>query len=386
MPWHFFSLVTKLGNRLVSCLSMLFAAGLFLYAGYMLYDTFYLNCTAYATWDLLQYMPDPQKEESPGFIALKEINPDVVGWLTIDGTHVNYPVLHGEDNLHYAYTDVYGNASLNGSIYLATENAEDFADPYIVIYGHHMANGGMFGDLDHFTDRHFLANHNKGTLTTSHALYDLHIYACVLTDAYDHTVYSVRSHSSETVHELESYILEHAVSRSAEVPDSGRIIALSTCSSAVSYGRTVVYAKLTEHTILAQHEDTDGLKQSEAEKVTRKAKGHGTNPNRLSLVNLLGLLLMLYLIVPPGRVRAKYAFRRKNDPVVHMHRSACKQWIGFALEMLLLMIGIVGFLYTESVRDPLTLVNAYTPYILLLMTASLLIDCAVYHPVARRRI
>ena len=386
MSWRIFSLIAKLGNRLVSCLSMMFAAGIFLYAGYMFYDTFYLNCTAYATWDLLQYMPDPQKEESPGFLALKEMNPDVVAWLTIEGTHINYPVLHGEDNLHYAYTDVYGNANLNGSIYLAAENTEDFTDPYIIIYGHHMANGGMFGDLDHFTDKQFLVNHKKGTLTTSHTVYELQIYACVLTDAYDHEVYSVRNHSSETIHELESYILEHAVSRSDEIPDSGRIVALSTCSSAVSYGRTVVYAKLTEHTILAQHEDTDGLKQSEAEKVTRKAKGHGTNPKRLSLVNLLGLLLMLYLIVPPGRVRAKYAFRRKNDPVVHMHRSAWKQWIGFALEMLLLMIGIVGFLYTESVRDPLTLVNAYTPYILLLMTASLLIDCAVYHPVARRRI
>ena len=81
------------------------------------------------------------------------INPDVRGWLTIDGTHVDYPIVQGEDDMEYVNKGVYGEFSLSGTIFLDSENTSDFSDCYNLLFGHHMANGAMFGDVVRFTDR-----------------------------------------------------------------------------------------------------------------------------------------------------------------------------------------------------------------------------------------
>ena len=138
-----------------------------------MYDTFYLNSTAFTSWDLMQYKPGPKAEETAGFQALMDINPDVVAWLEIEGTHINYPVLHGKDDLQYAYMDVYGHADMNGSIYLSSYNLPSFSENYIMIYGHNMASGGMFGDVPKYLDPEFFQKHRKGVLTTVNDAYEL---------------------------------------------------------------------------------------------------------------------------------------------------------------------------------------------------------------------
>ena len=115
-------------NRVLMLFCAVMAFLLFSYGLYVLCDIFYINRTSFSSYDMLQYRPaivQPGKDDEPdGFEKLRAINPDTVGWLEIFGTNINYPVLQGADDLEYLNKDIYGNTTLSGSIYLATDNRE----------------------------------------------------------------------------------------------------------------------------------------------------------------------------------------------------------------------------------------------------------------------
>ena len=145
------STAASLGTSLISLLSGLLAAALILYSGYVLYDSFSTQRQAQSSWDLLQYKPEILADEpEPAAIEnkLAQINPDYRAWLTVYDTHIDYPVMQGENDYYYAYHDIYRESSLTGAIYLAAGNQPDMSNSYNVIYGHHMNNGAMFGGLD----------------------------------------------------------------------------------------------------------------------------------------------------------------------------------------------------------------------------------------------
>ena len=67
--------------------------------------------------------------------------------------------MQGETNLEYLNLDVCGNFALAGSIFLDTRNERDFSDPHSILYGHHMENSAMFGDLDLYKDEECCLTH-----------------------------------------------------------------------------------------------------------------------------------------------------------------------------------------------------------------------------------
>lgn len=86
-----------------------------------------------------------------GLTSLARINPDIYGWITVEGTNINYPLVQGEDNAYYldhAYTGVY---LPEGSIFVDYRNGSSVADNYnTVFYGHNLTTGGMFHDVTKF--------------------------------------------------------------------------------------------------------------------------------------------------------------------------------------------------------------------------------------------
>ncbi len=135
--------IARLIDGLTGCVAALLAAALLLYGGWALYDCCNTGRNALSDPDLARYRPTQGGDADAGLRALRAVNPDVVGWITLDGTDIDYPVLQGADNMTYVNRDVYGNFALSGSIYLAAECAADFTDPYSLIYGHHMENGAI---------------------------------------------------------------------------------------------------------------------------------------------------------------------------------------------------------------------------------------------------
>ena len=145
----------------------------------------------------------------PGFAELRALNPDVCGWLTLDGTRIDFPVVQGADNMVYVNTDVYGDFSLSGAIFLDSRCPADFTAPYSIVYGHHIEDGGMFGDIVQFTQSDYFAAHTTGTLITDDTAYNIALFACVRADAYDPVLYD----PAQSPDALLAYIKAHAGQR-----------------------------------------------------------------------------------------------------------------------------------------------------------------------------
>lgn len=253
--------ILKLINGLVSCvtvLALLLAGG---YAAYCLWDNNQIYAAAENVQaELLSLKPkingDGTQGAAPTFEELLAINPDVCAWVTLDNTRVDYPVLQGETNLTYINQDVYGDFALAGSIYLDSRNDSSFADAYSVLYGHHMENGRMFGDLDLYKDESFFKKNQTGTLILPDRAYDLDIFACLLVNASEDRIFTP-SRWDKGVEGLLSYVEAEALYFNAEtigdlrerIQDgaSPQILALTTCASEFTDARTIVLASMNDY-------------------------------------------------------------------------------------------------------------------------------------------
>ncbi len=101
-------------------------------------------------------------EIQPEFQELYELNSDVVGWIQVADC-VDYPVLW-RDNSYYMDHDFYGKSSTSGSIFLDARNNSDMSDSVLLIYGHNMRSGEMFGDLDRYREADYLREYPIVTL------------------------------------------------------------------------------------------------------------------------------------------------------------------------------------------------------------------------------
>lgn len=85
-------------------------------------------------------------------------NKDYIGWLTVDGTNVDYPVVQGDDNTYYLNHNFLGQPEAAGTLFADSEVGYPETGN-LLIYGHHMKDGSMFGSLKKFEDRTFFEEH-----------------------------------------------------------------------------------------------------------------------------------------------------------------------------------------------------------------------------------
>ena len=208
---------------------------LFLLIGaYVMTDMLYIYSGA-AQRGALVYKPAGNGSEE---VELKELSKDCVGWLTIDHTGIDYPLMQGRSNSEYLNTDPFGEYSLSGSIFLDASNQRDFTDRYCLLYGHHMEGGAMFGALDRYTNPEYLENHADGTLTlTDGSVYRIRIFAVFACRARDADVFDVTAGGPS-----ETYLSEHAVSLRDPLPQ--KILAMTTCSGVETEDRLAVLAEM----------------------------------------------------------------------------------------------------------------------------------------------
>ncbi len=103
----------------------------------------------------------PEENEEPtehgkiDFAALREINPEIVAWIKSEGTVIDYPVMHTDNNDYYL-THLYNREyNSSGSIFMDYRNVNVGKDKNTVVYGHHMKNGTMFNKLMNYKDSEY---------------------------------------------------------------------------------------------------------------------------------------------------------------------------------------------------------------------------------------
>lgn len=234
-------------NSLVSLALVLVLCLAGAYSAYALWDNSRIYAAAENVQaDMIKLKPETAGDSGPSFAELLAVNDDVCGWVSLDNTGIDYPVLQGETNLSYINTDVYGNFALAGSIYLDSRNDKAFGDPYNLLYGHHMDNGRMFGDLDLYKDLKFFNENTTGSLILPDGTYDLEIFACMLVVASDDYIFEPELWQAD-IQGLLPYVRENAMhlhedALAALEQSGGRILSLSTCSTEYTDARTIVLA------------------------------------------------------------------------------------------------------------------------------------------------
>lgn len=227
-------------------LAVLFAViVLFAYGCYGLWDTNHIYENA-GSVKYEAYKPT-DKDGALSFEELREKNGDVLGWLTVYGTEIDYPLLQGEDNQKYLHTDAEGEYSYSGSLFLDFRNSKGFEDYNTIIHGHHMEKNMMFGDIADFEDQEFFNSHPYGKLYYGGKDHGLEFFAYLHINAYDTQTYDPGVKGKKSQLEYLKHLYEGAVHvRDVGLKPEDRIVLLSTCASSATDGRTVLVGRITE--------------------------------------------------------------------------------------------------------------------------------------------
>jgi len=268
--------------------------------------SFFLALTlwAYSLWESQQvyqtaasanytaFRPDEDSELS--FDELRAVNPEVIAWLTVNGTPIDYPVTQAPNNEKYINTDVMGNFTLSGAIFLDYRNSPSFEDFCSVVYGHHMEKKLMFGALSDFAEQDYLDGHPYGNLFFDGKDHGLEFFALILTDAYDKDLYLFAlDEQEERQAYLETIRSKALTQRPIELGTEDHLVMLSTCTSQITNGRYLLIGKITEE---LHPQENRASAHRPLESGTDKAELRGVNsvPVWVWAGMLAGLLALLY--------------------------------------------------------------------------------------------
>ncbi len=187
-----------------------------------------------------EYFP----EVSVDFDSLTKANPDVIGWLWIPDTEINFPLVRANDNWKYLSLSYNLQRTNSGSIFMDFRNSEAFSDDNTVIYGHNMKSGGMFGRLKDFGGTDYLTAHPELYIFTPSRILKYRIFSAYKTEA-DSQSYTF-SFSKDFVYKNFIDYIEDCAGKNLFTPpeETTPLVTLSTCTSVQRNGRFVVHAYL----------------------------------------------------------------------------------------------------------------------------------------------
>ena len=180
---------------------------------------------------------------------IAKINSDIIGWINIDGTNIDYPIMQNGD--YYLHKDIYKNYSSHGTPYLAPFCNLKKSDN-LIIYGHHMKDNTMFSQLEKYKNYNFYLNHKYikfFTIENGRTIENTYeVIIAFKTIAYSDEGFRYYSYTDFQNYEDYEEFVENC--RNLEFYYTGvvgthqdKYITLSTCEYSQKNGRMVVVAK-----------------------------------------------------------------------------------------------------------------------------------------------
>ncbi len=196
----------------------------------------------------------PYNEEKtflPEYAELYVRNPDMVGWIQVPDTNINYPVMHTPDNPDFYLKHGFDKGYTDYGCPYVQENCDvQTPSDNVIIYGHHMKNGSMFADLEKFKSEDFWKKHRTISFDTLTDKCEYEIVAVFKTVVYtdDPPAFKyyrfVKAETPEQFNEYVSKCKELALYDTGVTAEYGdKLITLSTCEYSRANGRLVVVAK-----------------------------------------------------------------------------------------------------------------------------------------------
>lgn len=177
--------------------------------------------------------PTPEPVQIPIDLPyMQSLNSDVDGWIMVEGTDIDYPVLYDtSENYFYLDHTRTGNYSIHGSIFVEDYNSRDFQDFNTIVYGHNSSDKTMFAPLHKFEDEDFFEDNDTITIYTEDSVLTYQIFAAYVRD----NEHLMQYYSYDTEEDRQYYIddiYDHDgfFNYDVEVTPDDRIITLSTCT------------------------------------------------------------------------------------------------------------------------------------------------------------
>ena len=179
------------------------------------------------------------------FNKLKEINSNINAWIYMEDSIINYPIVKGNDNSFYLNHSIDGKYNPNGSLFIDYRNKDNFEDMVTYIYGHHMKNNTMFGNLELFKEQNYYDNHKEMYLFTKEENYILELFAGFTTADGSEIYNYINSDSNKK-------LVDYAKSKSnfitnIEISNKDKVVVLSTCSYDYENARYVLLGILKKY-------------------------------------------------------------------------------------------------------------------------------------------
>ncbi len=223
---------------------MICLAGIMLVSGWRVYKIikgYHSDRTVYNT---ISEKAGDAAEESIDFAALREINPDVIGWLYYEDTPIDYPVVQGENNeiyLSMLFDRTWGGC---GTLFADCITEEPFRQFNTIVYGHHMKDGSMFACLKELRDPEYCSQNPKLQLSTPEGVFDLEIWA-FLNEPSDSSIYLTNIKSEEDKQAYLDLVKSLAdYTTGVEVTTEDRLVMLSTCAYEFENARYIIACRM----------------------------------------------------------------------------------------------------------------------------------------------
>lgn len=275
--------IVKIIDHMVNLTALLLVLMTMFLSCYMLWD----SNQVYQAADAKNYEAYiPTEKHTKSFEELQKINPDIIGWIRVNETNINYPLLQAEDDDTYMNTDAEGRYSLSGAIFLHCVNKPDFSDFNNIIYGHHMEKHMMFGDVGLFTEKKYFDEHPYGNLFFDGKDHGIEFYALLQADAYNEKIFSVCADTSKTRQAYLQEIEANAIyRRNIKITENDHLVLLTTCTSEMTNGRNILVGKLTDQVY------------PEKEKVKNMGTGIDELKEKLNQVPVIFWLILLIIVL-----------------------------------------------------------------------------------------
>ena len=238
-------------RKIVYTIITILLIGLVLISSYLIFKEKKQNEKQENTFeDLIEIVEENienQEERKIDINKLYEENKDIVGWLKIDNTTINYPIMQNiNDPNYYLHRDFYKNYSSYGTPYMAKQcnlNSDN-----IVIYGHHMKNNKMFGELEKYKSKDFYNNHKIITFTTLEKEYSYEIFAVFKTTVYTKNTFryyeNINFENKKMYNDFINICKDKSLYQTGiEIKDKEKLITLSTCEYSNKNSRLVIVAR-----------------------------------------------------------------------------------------------------------------------------------------------
>lgn len=180
------------------------------------------------------------------FAGLLQVSEDVVGWVYIDGTNINYPIVQGEDNRYYVSALMDGTENKAGSIFMDYMNNADFSDMHTILYGHNMKNGTMFHDIVNYQEQEFFEQHPVGLIMTPEKNYYFDVVSAYVASLADPSWQLEFVDDADALQWLQDSIVRSAVACDIQPQPGDKIITLSTCTYEFEDARFILVGILHE--------------------------------------------------------------------------------------------------------------------------------------------